>query len=388
LKEEHIVDEAVIKWSKLLADPFDANPRGVYMPLAEDLFPCDATTFENYATADFAPGASRELQLYFWPDPPRTEVDGAMSYGLSSPLAGSDSLPGIPLNIVPAGGLGSPYPCQAFGSRVVSAGAAMPTVINSQALESNDYDPLAIPTVIDETTPTHSAPETFRTLAYGVRVTFFSKLADTEGWVEAVQPYEPTAGFGAAHAPTLKELRKDPSWRRHFFGDRREFTYTWHPNCESIKYSNIKAGAAGNHNLSSRLLVRVGGLGENDRVMVEVVHHMQMTSPSFGFINIPNPITPDFLHVQNAIADNHGAQNKDAAGRKRHLHQATMVQKIAQHPHLKHVLNKLGSAATKGVAAGGLFMGGKALVSAAGEAIAELPALLAANPELLVPLLL
>lgn len=383
LKDEHIIDEAVVRWSKLVSDPFNANPRGVYMPLAEDMFPCDATSMENYSTFTLEVGAGRELQIYPFPDPPRTNGEDSQHYRLASPLSGADSIPGIPLDTIVAG---QQVPGWAFGYRIVSAGASMPLFVNSQSLNAVPYDKLSIPTVISDTTSS-AALETFRTMAYGVRVTFISKLMDTEGWVEAATPYEypgtPNGGGG-----TLGQLRKDPSWRRHFFGDKREFTFTWHPNCDSVKYSSITAGTPGVEGLITRLPVRVGGLGDGDQVMIEIVHHMQLTSPTFGFINIPNPVTPDFVHVQNAIADNHGAQNRDSAGRKRDLHQAAMVQKIAKHPHLKHVISKLGAAATKGVAAGGLFMGGKALLSAAGEAIAELPALLAANPELLVPLLL
>lgn len=383
-RETDLVCTDVRRWSELLADPFDGDPTGVFMPLAEDDFPCNATTFRNWATMEITPATpDSTVDIWAYPDASTVNTGGDIEQRFCEFLGGGNHLTGVPINYSNAtNGVG------AAAGYTESVGGVMQCVALSATLRPITYQPLLVPNPIVGATGS-GFPQRFRTLAWGIRISFVNRLADTEGWVEAVNPYEIATSFGVGNSPDFEAMRNDPSFRRHFFGDRRTMQYTWHPNCDAVKYWNIDPNTPSPHNIASRLMLRVGGLrAGSDKILVEIVHHVSMTSPTLGFLNIPNPITTDEVHVKNAIAEFAGQQNpkllengRVAKGRKLHHH--VLLQKVKKHPYLR----KLSGTVEDAFAAGGLYSGGKALLSGVSKLLAEAPEAVAANPELLLPLL-
>jgi hypothetical protein len=208
-----------------------------------------------------------------------------------------------------------------------------------------------------------------RTVAWGIRISFVNELSDTKGWVEFIEPYE--AGYSTTTSDSFNAQRRTRSYRRRFFSDHRTHEFIWTPNCEAIKFAKIDSEAAAIRTVPARSFVRLGGLANNDEIMVEIMSTQEIVSRQFAAQSQVTHVTPDSIHVQNALASYPGA-NPDVTGNGKLTKTTTIAHEVTAHKIMSHpILHKLAAAA------GSAFAGKGAIDTARSFAIRQFPKLLA-----------
>jgi len=316
------VHDAVENWSDLLFDPFSARAEGVYTPLSTTLVPCPSSKVRNYGTTGFTmPAGHVVATMYFYPSGSLT-VDGLQGFGTNA--------------------LVTPPTVQQFGPMLdgtnqltqLAAAGMLTTDIGTPiqkttppvgvTMTAMPWDTLKNPFTI----PTLTSDVKFKLTAFGVRISFVGKLTDTEGFVDFYNPYHWT---GTPDDPKdLSSLRRDPSHRREYFSNKRTHTFVWHPNCESASYASQDRVTLFNPaDKVSRFMLQVSGVEAGDKFEVEYIGFQEFTGHPAISTNTPSPITPDLVHVANAIPEMKGKMNRGASnGRRTNLAQHVAAQKV------------------------------------------------------------
>jgi hypothetical protein len=372
---DHMPDVHV--WSSVLKNPFTYDPGDVGMPLNEDNFPCKSVKTRNYSSQTLVWGASpSDVQIHFYADASAeaiTTPEGDRVYQRC--LFNASALSGFP-GLVLDTNAGSSAEGIAFGYIYATVGNDFSMAQLTNSLAPALYDRLSVPATINYVTG--QAPNIqARTYAYGIRITYLGALLNAKGYVEFVCSRE-AVGRSSTTAPTFNGLRdKDPSYRRFFFGDKRTVQYHWSPNCDSVKYGIISGGTAASNTVNSRIACRIGGMVENDEVLVEVMHFQEFQGNLFSAISTLTPQTQDAVAVSNALVSGHGLSQPTMGGAQPvPLHTEAMAQKVQQHP----IIRKLGNMAE---GAGALTIArkiGTKLLTGAGDLLGD--------AEMLSPLLM
>ena len=348
LKTEGVTSDCVKRWSDLVSDPFHADAEGVYMPLAEDSFPCPSIKYSNYGATEVSVGVGMCcVKAWFYPE-------GWLS------LTEQPQFPKITAN-GQVGILGcalAPVVGASFaGVWSESATVDGDTAPNFASCSGLAYDALTSPTqCLNHAGTSQSSPLQVRTSAFGIRISFIGKLTDTEGYIEFFNPFE---NFNVATGTTqdLTALRRDPSYRRDFFSAKRTYTYVNHPNCNSVKYCHTPEASAGDASSAfSRMMVRIGGLVAGDKILIEYMVHQECTINTLAALNTPVTVAPDAIHLANALAGVHGHLNPKDGKKPPQIVHAIAASKVQHHPWLH--------AASRGVTSAASLLGGLAMPAA------------------------
>lgn len=307
------LDPAVDAWSEQLTDLFHRKSKVVGCPLFESNFPCPTTLVTNYATSG---------------------LSGQIAYGIICPVQGAYYDVGDEKYHSGSATFAGPV---TRGVGPIMSGAVNKTVagVVVNGTMADCYANTTTSTAIDWpqlSSPFNSgtsAAMDYRTVAYGVRITFTGPLSETEGWVEMVQPYEPMYGTSAASA--FDQFRRDRSYRKDYFSSKRTYEYYYSPTCDDIKFVQDKSNTAlAASEVSSRFCLRIGGLKTTDILQIEFVAVQEWV----GHLSIPTQqprlVTPDATHVVNALVAGHGALNQK--GEPNHA-QIARAMKVATHGH-------------------------------------------------------
>jgi hypothetical protein len=330
-------------WSDVMKDPFDFNPGDTGMPLNEDQFPCASVKGRNYAEKIIQATNGNDIAIYCFADATPTEggqSDMAYYYTLFR-----DSSSGFPGCIYDSAHVLGPITETgiACGITEVPIGNPLNLTVLSDTLDPIRYDSVRVPLTIP--VEIGGSSMTARTYAYGIRVSFANPLLDTEGWVEFVQARE-SISRATPSSTSFNTLRStDPSYRRKLFGNKRTAEFVWHPNCDSIIQGAFKSGnTSAHHTINSRMVLRVGGLMNNEKILVEVMHWQEYTHNTLARVSNITPQTPHTVHVQNALVTMHGGMNErtELNGRLNKktltLHTEALAHKTMAHPALKKIM--------------------------------------------------
>lgn len=119
-------------------------------------------------------------------------------------------------------------------------------------------------------------------------------MLTTKGYVEFVCPPEEPQG-----GTPFNTFRRAPSYRREFFANARTITFYWVPNCDDIKYtdelSHVATAAV------ARLLIRIGGLVTDDKVLVEYVTFQEHAGSLVTAVQQKRMQSHDAVHAVNAL---------------------------------------------------------------------------------------
>lgn len=380
LKPEQLCDPMVESWTELMKDPFEAPSQGVYMPLHEDNFPCPVFSARNYATADIVGTTGQEVLIRCYPE--AIELNDNIMQFKRATFAGvgpPSGFQGIILNSSLSDATGV--------STGIAASYHTSTGANNLIQFTNNDTPIRYDAV---TTPVINILESARTdiqcrtIAYGVRVSFISQLQNTEGWVEFIQPYEGGFGIGAAQSGFTAN-RRSPEYRRRFFSDHRTHTFVWSPNCDSIKMADFDTNAPTTDSTFSRMYLRLGGLSTGDIIMTEIVCNQEYTGRSFQGFTTNTHVTPEAIHVSNALATYHGQGNADRTANGKLTRVKSMAHEIAAHKLSSHPLASRILHQIVGMGEGALA--GRSLLQIAKSALPKIGSLIAEGGEMAVPLL-
>lgn len=352
---KQMCDPMVHAWSELLDDPFEAPFQGVYMPLAEDNFPCPSMQVRNYAE-DTIRGVTGEqciVQCYS-----QAPMDPALSEGeetFIAPATFAGAISAYPF-IVPNASTYGPSVAAAYqwaaNNDTLNAASSLLTPIR---FDSDQNPVLSLGT-------NQSNDYQLRTIAWGVRVSFISALQETEGWVEFIEPFE--GQFSTTASGSFNGMRRTPSYRRRFFSDHRTHTFVWKPNCEAIKYAGIVPEAPASRNVPARSWLRIGGLKDGEEVMIEIMCTQELVARKYAGLSRPTHVSPDAIHVQNALASYPGG-NGDMTANGRITKMTTLAHEVVAHKVASHpVLHKLAGL-------GGSYFAGKGLIDSAREYVAK-----------------
>lgn len=345
LNHDDHLDPMVVQWSKLMNKPFTAPYKGVYMPLAENQFPCPSYKGKNYAEASMPGATGRSICLYPFPSGMHDEIHtknffhsmqfvDTLSY-LQSSIFDTDT----------GGGLVQPNGVAA-GYNYVDDSVLMPTAVASNTLVPITYGSLTIPTTIPMS-PTSTAEIDIRTFAYGLQLIFRGKLLDTEGAVQFVEQFEHGRNL-VTSTITFEALRTDPTYRKKYFADgTRVIEFNWSPNCESVQFAGVSYPTTPptSRTVAPRMLVRIQGVESGQSVECRVMCFQELTWRKLAGQTTIAHVSPDAVHVMNAIVSGRGKFN-DANG-KSFLHKEALAHKLLSTPatarHISANLNAGGS---------------------------------------------
>jgi len=349
------VDPDVKKWSDLMADPFSAPFSGVYMPLAENGFPCPSKSYSNYAEIHLGATALPTDTYHIWcfPDPyMRGAVEETYEYTKATWLGtAQEGVPGVGLDANGDAGV-------AFGY-IVSAGADPVTQPATNLTIPVFFEPLTVPMALTYTPAANAQTGyEFRTFAAGIEIEYAGKLLDTEGYVEFASPFESGEGATGSVA-TWATLKRDPSYRRHYFAAGRVARFTWLPNCEGVKFTPLDADTAGARATQPRMIMNVVGIGTTGSLNIRYIQYQEVTTRRIGGLDVNRYVSPDASHVKNALMSHRGASNPvQGLSRRKPLHLEVAAHKLRAHPHLRTLAN----VAEGGAASAGLMSGARQLV--------------------------
>jgi hypothetical protein len=307
-----VLDPKAEAWLEQLTTVFERKGQLQPMPLFEDQFPCPTTMAVNYATTNFTITAGNQM-IDSWHYPCGVPIGGAAGDDANKPLTGS----AVTSAAASVGKLGP-----ILQTATVNGWPALwqyqpeATAMNDYALPSaclpTVYEALSSPFYSGATGAAGQATgEEFRTAAYGVRITYMSKLADTEGYVEHYAPAEYPSNLSAVSAYS----RRDQAYRINYFGVKKSFCYFWTPNCDEIPFSlDVCDSALSNQRIPSRFAIRVGGLTEGEKIRMEIICVQEWTGAKAVATQIPRTLTPDSTHVTNALTVHRGAQHDQEEG--------------------------------------------------------------------------
>lgn len=380
MKGVDFCDPAVKAWSDLVSDPFEAEFAGVIMPLAEDNIPCKIFPFRSYGSREVTILTGDTSCLIACATNPRyvqTPTDSGKTWRRMKFALGIDGFFGPALT-----------PSDPTIASIGAAYQMSPTILGDLAVKSSlltpvPFDPSAgqVLRMINNNDP--STGYDMRQSYYGIRVTFIGKLQDTEGFVEYINPYEPATEDEGASQNRFEAQRRDKSYRRRFFSSHRTHTFAFHPNCDSPKLAPVSGAGPIDAPTCSRQWVRVSGLREGDKILIEVVSGQEYVARPLVGVSQNFKVTPDAIAVGNAILSHHGDANENLeakGGRKLpSLASHVVTHKILSHPFASRIAKTIANVTEGGLAA-------NTVRQIAQNFIPKLPALLS-DAELAIPLL-
>lgn len=345
-----LLDDAAEEWLDQLTSVFERKSALAHMPLYEDQYPCPSVLVVNYGKVDHSASEPTQVNHWFYPcGAGMNPMTGAQN---SKPLqaitqrvlgGGLAKFGAVlrPENVatIPACGLYG-YITPGGSGPVDKPITAVPP--NPSTLSPLSYELLDTPFLSGGNgLPGRDGNGLeFRTAAFGVRVTYISRLMDTEGFVEhyapAEYPEEVNSNLSA----------RDTAWRINYFGAKRSYCFYWTPNCDEIVYSqdnhdNLIAPDIG---ASTRFAIKLGGLNAGDVVRVEWMCIQEWTGHKAIPVQIPRTLTADVTHIVNALTLHRGSQHdeKDIAGNMRKGQSLKMITsgvKVLSHPMLRRAIN-------------------------------------------------
>jgi hypothetical protein len=295
-------------WLEQLTSVFDGHETTlVDMPLAENSWGCPSALGFNYGSAEIAP-VNSQASIWGYPGGVRknTEVTDGETAEVTFTGAHRANVGSIVGNV---NGLSN-------GTMCGWADGNQPNIkIPSGSIQSIDFAPLTTPVAVGDNTTAFTGVQQ-RTVAFGIRVSYIGRLADTEGYIEFVMPAEYMGYYSTA---TIDEMRVDATYRRHFYGTERTHTFYWTPNCDDVKYmENQGDNKHASVNLDSRFMLRLGGMQSGDKYLVEVAAIQGFAGKKVQALQIPRPVSTDAQYIINTLQTHRGAHHSltDTASRK------------------------------------------------------------------------
>lgn len=315
-----LLDPQASAWMNQLTDLFERDAPLVHMPLAEDQFPCPSTLVVNYGRFDTQVGSGEDgMRAWFTPcgvpsapgqgQDPSEELD-AISFTDS---LGRTCKPGVVLKPMQVGANPEQFAVAGILQHGTFGIGDMPNSVNSSTGVGLAYEDLTSPFMSGNGFASNtSTGQQFRTAAFGVRVTYVGRLADTEGYVEHYAPAEYAYGGESSFQ------RRDQAYRLRTFGVQKTHEFYWTPNCDEIRYSlDMGSGSIPGYTLTSRFGIQIGGMQTGDKVRIEYICVQEWAGNKAIPTQIPRSLTPDATHMVNAITLHRGAHHveEDAIGK-------------------------------------------------------------------------
>jgi hypothetical protein len=209
------------------------------------------------------------------------------------------------------------------------------TVVPTTAMTAIQWASLKTPTVLPISSTSNNVQ--VRTFAYAIQLVFRGKLLETEGAVQFIEQFE----FGVSHVTgtvSFASLRTDPSYRKKYFADgSRVIQFNWSPNCESVRYARVVHTATPSLvHAAPRMLIRIVGVETGQSVEVRVMGFQELTWNVLQGQTSDTHVSPDAVHVMNAIVSGRGRFNEK--GPRGHLHKEALAHKLLSAPSTaKHI---------------------------------------------------
>jgi hypothetical protein len=342
-KLSNMLDPAVVAWSEQLTGVFEL-PEPVSMPLYANNFPCPtaikATFGERLLVAGAGGSSTDSWAGYMFPDGIKTAPEQPGNVHIQTVGTGQGSataMVGTGLHLSGAGSMiGGVIPGAGLEPTNVKCWSTFAAMLDPLFLEETDT-----PTVVPNT---GSGPSglTRRCVAFGMRFTYMGKLADTEGRVQVVLPYETPITTSSANADFMDKYKTDASFRSFIFGTgARTHCYYWTPTCEDIEFGSVPLGGTPSSVLgaSARLLWVANGFVAGDKLLVEYLLVEEIAGQRVISVQKNRHASPDTTHVLNALGsrpNNITPISGTKAPVQLHHHAAGL--KIATHPWLHNLL--------------------------------------------------
>jgi hypothetical protein len=146
----------------------------------------------------------------------------------------------------------------------------------------------------------------FRTIAFGVKVSYTGDLSSCSGWVDFYQLLD-----SPSREDDWTSLKRSPGYTRNYFGDSRTHYAWFYPDCHTPDWrQTANVTAATTTFPGCRLLMQLhGDIG--DEFVVELIHYQEWESEKLLSVSTPGYQTAQIAPLNNAIVTAHDSGPKD-----------------------------------------------------------------------------
>lgn len=284
-------------WLKQLNSVFERHVAPVHMPLYDNNYPCPSTLVTNVAAHSLTM-VNGFLHVYPMVNGTFNTSDDCYTSAAAAFANGTAKIGG---NLSSAS-----YGPVAFAYADAVAENTFYTWPAAVSQTKVEMSPLSTPFTTGLAASPNASGLSFRTVAYGIRVSFSGSLQSTEGWVEWYQPYEPQAQAASIAVTTL---RRDPSYRRKYFSSQRTHEFFWEPTCDDVKFCRDYGETALISNITTRQYLLCGGLAAGDKLDIEVVSIQEWVGYKAVPVQEPRYATPKQAQLANTVLATYGTLN-------------------------------------------------------------------------------
>jgi hypothetical protein len=327
-----VIDDYAQAWCRLRDDPFEAKTEfegeTIKVPMADGEIPCRSTDVVRGSRIEFALSTDGFANFWFIPDGVFNFAEGEYQVKLAT-LTSSTA------NFGPVGDGGNKASYGYYTTNATYDAAPGIMTFHANASLSAGFNHLEWNTQDCNTPfnfPTGNHPGMkYRCTAFGVQISYTGEADAAQGSVIFSQLYDmPTTGV-----PIMRS-RSTKGYKEVFMNQRKTAKCAYKANCDVGKWTENYNGNITNQP-GCRFAACVSGASGGTYV-IEAIGVYSLVKPSVLSEDTDGYITPDVVHLKNAIVSSFDSESKL-------IHHA-VHHKMKSHPILKKIL-KLGAAGIK-----------------------------------------